>query len=102
MVFKETGYCPMLPSGVKGTGRLKKVRERGQSTVRGSCGSKSHEEDRRKDCRLEDRWEADTGQGLTKVPMLSLKEGAVLSQEEPGHSDTVTMFLTSTRCFDHL
>ena len=33
MVFKETGDCPMLPSGEKGTGRLKKVRERGQSTV---------------------------------------------------------------------
>lgn len=39
MVFKESADCPMLPSGEKGIGRLKKVRERGQSNVRGSHGS---------------------------------------------------------------
>ena len=78
-VFKETGDCPMLPSGEKGIGRLKKVRERGQSNVRGSCRSKSHGKDRRKDCRLEDRREADMGQGL--------RQGSHTLCEERGTSE---------------
>lgn len=59
-------------------------------------GVKSHGKDRRRDCSLEDRREADAGQGLRQGPH-ALCEGR--GSSEPGRAGalgTVTTFLIST------
>ena len=78
------------------------MRERGQSNVRGSRGSKSHGEDRRRDCRLEDRREADTGRGLRQGPH-TLCEGG--GSSEPGRAGALGYshdVFNKHSLFDHL